>query len=37
MSLASDVISPDPEDGFYKAERRLEAEKILHNLYRIDF
>ena len=24
-------------DGFYKFKQRLEAEKILHNLYRTDF
>ena len=36
-SLAPDVISPEPVDGFLKFKRRLEAEKILHNLYRIDF
>ena len=37
MPLAPDVISPEPVDGFKKFERCLEAEKILHNLYRIDF
>ena len=36
-SLAPDVISPEPVDRFKKFKRRLEAEKILHKLYRIDF
>ena len=34
-SLAPDDISPELVDGFSKLKRRLEAEKILHNLYRI--
>ena len=36
-SLEPDVISPEPVDGFLKFKRRLEAERILHYLYRIDF
>ena len=36
-SLAPDVISPVPVDGFQKFKWLLEAEKILHILYRIDF
>ena len=36
-SLAPDVISPEPVDGFLKFKRHLEAENILHKLYRIDF
>ena len=36
-SLGPDVISSEPEDECQKFKRSLEAEKILHNLYRIDF
>ena len=35
--LAPHAISPKTVDGFQKFKRRLEAEKILHNLYGADF
>ena len=31
------MISPESVDGFEKFKRHLEAEQILHDLYRIDF
>ena len=37
FTLTPDAISPKPVDGFEKLKLRLKAEKILHNLYRIDF
>ena len=36
-SLAPVYIHPEPMHGFSKFKRRLEAEKILKNLYRTDF
>ena len=35
-SVARDVTSPESVDGLKKFKRRLEAEKILYNLYGID-
>ena len=32
-----DALPPEPVDGFKKFKWRLEAEKILYKLYRIDF
>ena len=37
MECTTDAISLEPVDRFEKFERRLEAENILHDLYKIDF